>query len=59
MSDVRKLAAEFWKELANARTADAYNAIVKKWYADDVTQNEAGEPVSQLRDFYCYDFFTL
>jgi hypothetical protein len=48
----RKLAEEFWKELANARTGDAYKGLIKKYYADDVTQNEAGEAVSETISWF-------
>lgn len=46
MADARKLAEQFHAELdAQATSADNLLALIRKYYADDVEQNEAGQEV--------------
>lgn len=40
-----KLAQKLHAELALSTSAEQQKGIIKKWYADNVEQNEAGEPV--------------
>lgn len=45
--DAKKLLDQFYAELevANRAGADALYAIMNKWYAPNIEQNEAGEQV--------------